>query len=99
VQREPDDPNDAVPEDRTRFEYRREGIGVTAALMIGLGVLLLVFVLQNLDDSNVDFLVWDWDVPIAVAIVAAAVLGFVLGSLFTWLRRRARRVERRRERD
>lgn len=90
MRREPDDPNDAVPEDRPRTEYRREGPGLTAAIVVLAAILLVIFVLQNLDDADINFLFWDWDVAIAVAIVAAAALGFVIGWFVAWLRRRAR---------
>jgi uncharacterized integral membrane protein len=90
VRREPDDPNDAVPGPLPRFEYRREGLGGKATALVVVGILLLIFVLQNLDDANVDFLFWDWDVAIAVAIVVSAALGFVLGWGASWLRRRAK---------
>jgi uncharacterized integral membrane protein len=92
VRREGDDPNDAVPEGRGLGEYRREGLGGKAISLIVVGVLLLIFTLQNLEDANVDFLVWEWDVSIAAAIVVAAVLGFVIGWMVAWLRRRARRT-------
>jgi uncharacterized integral membrane protein len=90
VRREPDDPNDAVPEPLPRIEYRREGLGGKATALVVAGILLLIFVLQNLDDANIDFLFWDWDVAIAVAIVVSAALGFVLGWGVAWLRRRAK---------
>lgn len=91
MRREPDDPNDAVPEDKPSIEYRREGLGGKAIALIVVGVLLLIFFLQNLDDANVDFLFWDWDVAIAMAIGVAAVLGFVLGWGVAWIRRRPKR--------
>lgn len=91
MRREPDDQNDAVPEERPSFEYRREGSGGKATALIAAGVLLLIFFLQNLDRANIDFLFWDWDVAIALAIGIAAALGFVLGWGFAWVRRRARR--------
>lgn len=89
MRREPDDPDRREP--LPDFEYRREGLGGKATLLIVAGILLLIFVLQNLDHANIDFLFWDWDVAIALAIGAAAVLGFVIGWGFNWLRRRARR--------
>jgi uncharacterized integral membrane protein len=98
VRRDPDDPNDAAPERPPRIEYRREGPGVTAILLIVTAVLLVIFVLQNLEDANIDFLFWEWDVAIAVAIVVSAALGFVIGWLVAWLRGRARR-DRRARRD
>jgi len=91
VRREPDDPNDAVPEDKPSGHYRREGLGGKAIALIVAGVLLLIFFLQNLDDANVDFLFWDWDVAIAMAIGVAAALGFVLGWGVAWIRRRPKR--------
>jgi uncharacterized integral membrane protein len=94
VRRE-NDPNDAVPEGRGAGHYRREGLGGTAITLIVVGLLLLVFVLQNFDDADVNFLFWDWDVPIGIALMVAAALGFVLGWGFAWLRRRARRLDRR----
>jgi uncharacterized integral membrane protein len=96
--RRDDDPNDAVPEGRGVGEYRREGPGGKAVVTIVAGVLLVILFLQNLDDANIDFLFWDWDVAIGAAILVAAGLGFVLGWGFAWLRRRARRLERREDR-
>jgi uncharacterized integral membrane protein len=91
MRREPNDPNDAVPEEKPTFEYRREGAGFKAVALGTAGLLLVIFILQNLDDANIDFLFWDWNVAIALAIGVAAVLGFVIGWGFNWLRRRARR--------
>jgi uncharacterized integral membrane protein len=91
VRREQDDPNDAVPEGKPSFDYRREGLGGKATALIIAGILLLIFFLQNLDAANIDFLFWDRDVAIALAIGIAAVLGFVLGWGFALIRRRAKR--------
>lgn len=93
--RRENDPNDAVPEGRGVGDYRREGLGGAAITLIVVGVLLLVFVLQNLEDANVDFLFWETDVSIGLALLIAAALGFVLGWGFAWMRRRARRLDRR----
>jgi uncharacterized integral membrane protein len=91
LRRDADEPDHAVPEPLPGFEYRREGLGGKAITLIVAGLLLLIFVLQNLDDANIDFLFWDWDVAIAVAIVLSAALGFVIGWLFAWMRRRERK--------
>ena len=80
------DPDEPLP----KFEYRREGMGGKGIVLLVAAVLLVIFVLQNLDDANVDFLFWDWDVAIAVTIVVAAILGFVIGWLFAWIRRRSK---------
>jgi uncharacterized integral membrane protein len=91
MRREHDDPNDAVPEDKPSIEYRREGLGGKATALIVTGILLLIFFLQNLDAANIDFLFWDWDVAIALAIGISAALGFVLGWGLGWLRRRVKK--------
>jgi uncharacterized integral membrane protein len=91
MRREPDDPNDAVPEGKTTSEYRRESTGLKSLALGTAALLLVIFILQNLDDANIDFLFWDWDVAIALAIGVAAALGFVIGWGLNWLRRRARR--------
>ena len=99
MRREGDDPNDAVPEGRGLGEYRREGLGGKAITFIVAAVLLVVFVLQNLDDADVNFLFWDWDIAIGGVILVAAALGFVLGWGFAWMRRRARREREDRRED
>lgn len=95
MRREPDDGEDAVPEEKPRFEYRREGPGGKTIALIAAGILLLIFFLQNLHRSDVNFLFWDWDVAIAVAILVAAALGFVIGWAFGRTARRARKAEER----
>jgi uncharacterized integral membrane protein len=90
MRREHHDPNDAVPEGEPRFEYRREGVGAKSVIISTAALLLVIFILQNLDQTSVDFLFWDWNVAFALALGIAAVLGFVLGWGFIWLRRRAR---------
>lgn len=98
--RREDDPNDAVPGDRPPDSpYKREsGLSGTAIALIVAAVLLLIFVLQNRDDANVDFLFWETDVSLGLALLIAAALGFVLGWGFAWMRRRARRLARRDDR-
>ena len=46
-----------------------------------LAVLILSFILQNRDRANVDFLFWDADLRIWVALLFAAALGFVAGMI------------------
>ncbi len=99
MRREPEDPNDAVSEDKPSFEYRRESAGLKAVGVSTAGLLLVIFILQNLDDANIDFLFWDWDVAVALPIGIAAVLGFVIGWSVNWLRRRAKRPKRPRKRE
>lgn len=75
--------------------------GVWAAT-IGLGavlLLLIVFIAQNTRETTVSFLAWDGEVPVAVAILVAAVAGLFLAALagtlrILQLRRRVRRERR-----
>jgi uncharacterized integral membrane protein len=92
VRREPEE-NDAIPEQKPSFEYRRESAGLKSVALGTAALLLVIFILQNLDQANIDFLFWDWDVAIALSIGIAAVLGFVIGWSVNWLRRRAKRLK------
>jgi uncharacterized integral membrane protein len=46
-----------------------------------LAILIMFFVLQNRDRANVDFLFWDAEMRLWVALLFAAVLGFVAGLI------------------
>lgn len=94
MRREPEDPNDAIPEGKQTYEYRRESAGLKSVALGTAALLLVIFTLQNLDDANIDFLIWDWNVAIALAIGIAAALGFVIGWTVNYVRRRARRARR-----
>jgi uncharacterized integral membrane protein len=52
--------------------------------------LIVSFVLQNRDRANVDFLFWDADVRLWVALLLAAALGFVGGVVFGRITKRTR---------
>jgi uncharacterized integral membrane protein len=68
--------------------------------VIALGVvliLLIIFIAQNTRQTTVSFLAWDDEVPVAVAILIAAVAGLFLAGLagslrILQLRRRVRRT-------
>ena len=70
--------------------------------VVGLGVvllLLIVFIAQNTRKTTVSFLGWDGQVPVAVAILIAALAGLFLAGLagtlrILQLRRRVRRTRR-----
>jgi uncharacterized integral membrane protein len=90
---EPDQRDDKDPLRSSRTS------GVWAAT-VGLGLvllLLIVFIAQNTRQTTVSFLVWDGDVPVAVALLIAAVAGLFLALLagllrILQLRRRVRRA-------
>jgi uncharacterized integral membrane protein len=62
-------------------------------------VLLVIFIAQNTRKTTVSFLAWDGQVPVAVALLVAAVAGMFLAGLagtlrILQLRRRVRRDRR-----
>ncbi len=46
-----------------------------------LGVLFLVVVFQNLETTNIRVLLWSWNLPLLVVMVAFASLGALVGAL------------------
>jgi uncharacterized integral membrane protein len=63
--------------------------------LVAVGVIALVFILQNNDDTTVTFLFFDADVSLWVVIIIAIILGMALDRLLQmWMRRRK---ERRRD--
>ncbi len=60
---------------------------ITGALLI-VGLLLAIFVLQNTTDTEIEFLFWSASVPLAGALLLAAVLGGMFASLVVFVRQR-----------
>ena len=54
---------------------------MTVGFVLGL-VLLLTFILQNLQDISIQFFGFHWDIPLGIAMLLAAVFGGVLVALF-----------------
>ena len=82
------------PRGRPKAAWTTVTIGVVVA------VVLIVFIAQNTQKVEVSFLGWDGDVPLAVALLIAAVCGaaivlFVGTVRITQLRRAERRQRRR----
>jgi uncharacterized integral membrane protein len=67
----------------------RLGAGIAA------GGALVLFCLQNLQDAKVNFLWFDWTMPVVVVIVLSAIVGAIAAAGFSTLRarRRARREQ------
>jgi uncharacterized integral membrane protein len=67
--------------DRGNEEWRRSKEGPSGKLIVAgiAAVLLLIFVLQNTNSADIDFLFWDGEVALWVLIAVAAVLGFLIG--------------------
>jgi uncharacterized integral membrane protein len=65
---------------------------------IGAGGLLVLFLLQNLQTVEVNFLWFSYDVRMVFALLLAAALGAITFFFLGVMRRRARRKERREDR-
>jgi uncharacterized integral membrane protein len=68
-------------------QTRKEGRGLRFYLLIGAAVLLAIFVIQNSQDVEVEFLFTTTDTPLFLALVIAGALGAVIG----WAAPRVRR--------
>jgi uncharacterized integral membrane protein len=65
------------PESAVKFT---RAAALWSALIVGfvILILLLVFILQNTDSTTIHFFVWEWNLPVGVAILLAAVCGGLL---------------------
>ena len=48
---------------------------------------LLIFALQNLENVNVDFLIWEFDIPQIALIILSLVLGITVWEVTRFIRR------------
>jgi uncharacterized integral membrane protein len=53
---------------------------------------LVLFCLQNLQDAEVNFLWFDWSLPVVVVIVLSAVAGAIAAASLSTIRTRRRRA-------
>jgi uncharacterized integral membrane protein len=66
---------------------RKEGRGLRFYLFVGAVILLLIFVIQNSQDVEVQFLFTTTDTPLFLALIIAGALGGLIG----WAAPRVRR--------
>jgi len=71
---------------------------ITIAFTLVLGLLMLVFILQNDDDVSLQLLWADFDVPLGVAVLLGMILGGLLVVLVTAARLTQVRLAARRHR-
>jgi len=83
------------PEPRPVGAEEREGFPWGAVLLLVWAVLLIVFSVQNADDTTVEFLTWSWTMPVALLVMITALATLVLTGIASAFYRRKRR--RRRE--
>jgi uncharacterized integral membrane protein len=84
---------------RNDWVERREAPSTKLIVLAAVTILLLVFVFQNTDRAQVDFLFWHGRFPLWTLIVVAAILGVIGGWVIGRVgsaERRARDAERRR---
>jgi uncharacterized integral membrane protein len=69
---------------------------ISPALIVAavLAILLVVFILQNSDDTNVTWVVTDSSTPLWVVIFVSAIAGYLVGQLIEVGVRRHRRSRR-----
>jgi uncharacterized integral membrane protein len=68
--------------------------GISPALVAVVAVIIVVFVLQNRDRTEIDFLVFEVRSRVWVALAIAIGLGVLLDRVvLTWWRRRRRRTD------
>lgn len=61
--------------------------------LVGLALLAVVvgvFIFQNTDSTNVNFLVFDWDAPLWIVLLITVAVGVLIGEVGPRLLRRAR---------
>ena len=66
--------------------YKTAQAVVVALLVVGL--LTAIFILQNTNGAKVHFLFWSASIPLAGALILAAVLGGILAFLVVFVRQR-----------
>jgi uncharacterized integral membrane protein len=71
--------------------------GGAIASLVGIG-LLAIFMIQNTEDVTLNFLVWDFTMPLWLFTLIVAVLGALVWFGLGVLRRHRRRKERREDR-
>ena len=85
-------------EDRT-VEYRGSGFYVSVVVIVILGVILLVFALQNTADVTVKLFAIEVDLPLFGVAIGAGLVTLIIDQLvgLAWRHQRRRRLQDRRE--
>ena len=72
-------------------EYTDKGMSFGAIIAVIVGVAALIFIFQNSEQQDVNFLFFSATVPLSVVIVISMLLGAIIGWFFGYMRRRRRR--------
>jgi len=87
------DTEQAEPKSRSFVEALRQ---INARMVLGAlaAVALIVFIAQNTDETRVNFLGWDWDLPLFLLLLITIVLSVVCTEIASWYMGRRRRNRR-----
>lgn len=69
----------------------RDGMSFGLALVLILALAVVAFALQNTDPVAIEFLVWTWQMPLAMVIFGVAVVAAIIDQLLAASGRRRRR--------
>jgi uncharacterized integral membrane protein len=75
----------------TRARPAREGFPWGGVLLLIWAVALIVFSVQNAEHTTVEFLAWEWDMPVALLVMITALATLVLTGVGSAVYRRTRR--------
>ncbi|WP_193046796.1 LapA family protein [Mycolicibacterium baixiangningiae] len=73
---------DRTPPDLKKVHFTRAA-ALWTSVIVGLLILivLLIFIAQNTESTTLEFFGWQWNLPLGVAILLAAVCGGLIASL------------------
>lgn len=83
-------PEETKPKERSFRDVLRQ---VNARMVLGAlaAIALIVFIAQNTDETRVNFLGWDWDLPLFLLLLITIVLSVVCTEIVSWYMGRRRR--------
>lgn len=87
-----------MPQERS-VEYRGTGFYVSVVFILLTAVILLILAVQNTAQVAVEFLAWEFELPLFAIIVGAGLIAVLLDELIglVWRRQRRTRLEERAE--
>ena len=86
-----------LPAGEPTREQRRVAIPWRLLLALAVFGLIVLFALQNTASVDVNFLFWDFGIPLIVVITATMVLSVIFGDMIDWWWRRRKRRQREME--
>ena len=84
------DKEGAEPESRSFIDVLRK---INARMVLGVlaAVALIVFIAQNTDEARVNFLGWNWDLPLFLLLLITIALSGICTEIVGWYMGRRRR--------